>query len=127
MRDNRKAAAIAQFVKQVINRDIDCPRQDPNNRNCAYGSVLKQISNHDYNFNLTTGEEYSDSDFRLLTLHFMGSRAEEVYNLVQLHLDLPYKDWLRQQLSDSEDGDMVSLIGMRKMLDVSTLKFHCNF
>ena len=120
MRDNRKASGIAAFVKKVINKDIDCSPQNPSNRNCCYGAVLQQISNHDYNFNQKTGEEYSDDDFRLQTLFHMAENAEKVYTLVKLHLDVPYKTWLRQQLSNKQDGDMASLIGMRHMLNVST-------
>ena len=121
MRDNRKASGIALFVKNILKKEVDCSKQDPENRNCAYGSVLTQVSNHDYSFNQATGEEYSDEDFRRQTIFHMTEKAEDVYKLVNLHLDVPYKVWLRQQLSPMEDGDMVSLIGMRHLLQVSKL------
>ena len=48
LRDNRKASGIAHYIKNILNREIDTSKQSSENRNCAYGSALVQISNKDY-------------------------------------------------------------------------------
>ena len=60
LRDNRKA----HYIKNILNREIDTSKQSAENRNCAYGSALVQISNKDYLFDPQSGAEYSDYDFR---------------------------------------------------------------
>ena len=120
LRDNRKASGIAHYIKNILNREVDTSKQSSENRNCAYGSVLSQISNRDYLFQTQTGAEYSDYDFRKQVVYHMATNHEAIYGLVNLHLDVPYKQWLLNQLDPMEDGDMVSLIGIRHLLNVST-------
>ena len=62
----------------------------------------------------------SDYDFRKQAIYHMAQNAEHIYGLVKIHLDVPYKTWLKEQLDPMADGDMVSLIGVRHLLNVST-------
>ena len=119
LRDNRKASGIAHYMKTVLKRDIDCTKQSAANRNCAYASVLDQISNREYLYDPNTGTEFSDFDFRKQVVCHMAANPDKVYELVKLHLDVPFKTWLKEQLNPMEDGDMVSLIGIRNLLNVS--------
>ena len=126
LRDNRKASGIAHYTKTVLNREIDTTKQSADNRNCAYGSVVTQISNREYLYDPQTGSEFTDYDFRKQAIYHMALNAETIYGLVKIHLDTSYKEWLTQQLDPMEDGDMVSLIGIRHLLNVSrthTLNF----
>ena len=38
----------------------------------------------------------------------MATSYEALYGLVKIHLDVPYKQWLTDQMDPMEDGDMVS-------------------
>ena len=120
LRDNRKASGIAHYIKTVLFRDLDTTKQSSDNRNCAYGSVLQQVSNKEYLYDPQTGQEFSDFDFRKQTIYHMAVNAESIYPLVQHHLDCPFKTWLKQQINPMADGDMCSLIGIRHLLNVST-------
>ena len=124
LRDNRKASGIAHYIKTVLNRDIDTSKQSQDNRNCAYGCVLVQISNREYLFDPQTGQEFSDYDFRKQIVYHMAQNAEHIYGLVKIHLDVPYKTWLKEQLDPMADGDMCSLIGIRHLLNVSSTFFY---
>ena len=114
LRDNRKASGIAHYIKNILNRGIDTSKQSSENRNCAYGSALVQISNKDYLFDPQSGAEYSEVIFH------MATNYGALYGLVKIHFDVPYKQWLTDQMDPMEDGDMVSLIGIRHLLNVST-------
>ena len=124
LRDNRKASGIAHYINNILNREIDTSKQSSENRNCAYGSALVQISNKDYLFDPQSGAEYSDYDFRKQVIFHMATNYEALYGLVKIHLDVPYKQWLTDQMDPMEDGDMVSLIGIRHLLNVSTPFLH---
>ena len=127
LRDNRKASGIAHYIKTILHREIDTSKQSEDNRNCAYGSVLVQISNREYLYDPQTGQEFSDYDFRKQAIYHMAQNAEDIYGLVKIHLDVPYKTWLKEQLDPMADGDMCSLIGIRHLLDVSKtlLLYNC--
>ena len=124
LRDNRKASGIAHYIKNILNKEIDTSKQSSENRNCAYGSALVQISNKDYLFDPQSGAEYSDYDFRKQVIFHMATNYEALYGLVKIYLDVPYKQWLTDQMDPMEDGDMVSLIGIRHLLNVSTPFLH---
>ena len=74
----------------------------------------------DYLFDPQSGAEYSDYDFRKQVIFHMATNHEALYGLVKINLDVPYKQWLTDQMDPMEDGDMVSLIGIRHLLNVST-------
>ena len=60
MSDNRKAAAIGDYVKTILKRDIvPPPTPMPEDNNCVFRAFLQQMPNHDYFFNQETGEVYS--------------------------------------------------------------------
>ena len=119
LRDNRKASGIAHYIKSILKREIDTSKQSSDNRNCVYGSVLVQVSNREYLYDPQTGTEFSDSDFRKKVVYHMATNPETIYGLVKIHFDVPYKQRLTQQLDPMKDGDMVSLIGIRHLLNVS--------
>ena len=65
MSDNRKAAAIGDYVKTILKKDIvPPPNPMPEDNNCVFRAFLQQMPNHDYFFNQETGEVYSANDLR---------------------------------------------------------------
>ena len=63
--DNRKAATVWEYVKNILHKDIvHPPNSQPDDMSCAFRVFLMQLPNHDYFYNSETGEVYSDNDLR---------------------------------------------------------------
>ena len=61
MNDERKATAIAHFVKATLNKELQAvPNNGPND--CGYSAVLQQISNLEYTYNKETGDDFTPDD-----------------------------------------------------------------
>lgn len=123
--DDRKAAAISNYVKSNLNKELQgVPNTDE--QNCGFHAILQQISNTEYTFNQTTGEVYSAEDLRVQLIYYMATYADKVYpEAKRLHvLPCPYKDWLYKQLDSSQQMDELTLLGLRLMLEVSFYFIH---
>ena len=74
MNDERKATAIAHFVKATLNKDLKpIPNNEPND--CGYSAVLQQISNLEYTYNKETGDDFtagSQVTVQLSATHSLG-------------------------------------------------------
>ena len=122
MNDERKASAIAQFVKENLNKELQAvPNNGPND--CGYSVVLQQISNLEYTYNKETGDDFTPDDLRKHLIHFMVINCDSVFPEL-MRLNLPpssYKDWLYQQLDPETQIDETALLGLRLMLKMSTI------
>ena len=68
MVDEKKACAIANFVRDNVFRELE-PVPVDDLQNCAYQAALQQVSNLEYVFNTETGELilHQTSDFKSYT------------------------------------------------------------
>ena len=120
MSDNRKAAAIGEYVKNILKREL-IPQPDPvpADQNCAFRGVLYQMPNHEYFFNVETGEVYGGTDLRNQMVSFCVENADDMFNKLKLTLDKPFKEWLLNQLDPLQESDHSTILALRHMLQVS--------
>ena len=119
MLDSRKASALADYVKQLFQRVL-VPIEDLSTNNCLYEAVWSQISNKDYMFDTSSGEEYTPHSLRLQTVLHMAINYEFIYPQVEAYLEgCSFKEWLTNQTKPETFGDMASIVGLRNLLEVS--------
>ena len=124
MSDNRKAAAIGEYVKNILKRElIPQPDPAPADQNCAFRGVLYQMPNHEYFFNVETGEVYGGTDLRNQMVSFCVENADDMFNKLKLTLDKPFKEWLLNQLDPLQESDHSTILALRHMLQVSFVIF----
>ena len=121
MSDERKAAAISHYVREVIHKELQAVPSS-NQQTCGYDAILQQISNTEYIYN-KDGEQYSADHLRIQVVHFMATYADLVYpEATRLHvLPCAYKDWLLQQLDPQQQLDELAPLGLRLFLKVSSI------
>ena len=103
MSDNRKAAAIGDYVKTILKRDIAPPPTPmPEDYNCVFRAFLEQMPNHDYFFNTETREVYSPNDLRNQLVAFCVTNAQTMLAKLKSQLDIPFKEWLLLQLDPQQ-------------------------
>ena len=119
--DEKKACAIANFVKETVFRELDPVKVDEY-QNCAYQAALQQISNLECVFNTATDEPFTATDFRNQVVFNMALHADDIYPKLMESNMLPtaYKAWLHNQLDTQEPVDEVAIFGIRVLLNVST-------
>ena len=99
MSDNRKAAAIGDYVKTILKKDIvPPPTPMPEDNNYVFRAFLQQMPNHDYFYNQETGEVYSAHDLRNQLVAFCVTNAQAMLAKLKSQLDMPFKTWLLLQL-----------------------------
>ena len=121
MSDERKAAAISNYVRDIIHKELQAVPAS-NEQTCGYDAILQQISNTEYIYN-KDGEQYSADNLRVQMIHFMATYADLVYPEATRLQVLPsaYKQWLMQQLDPQEPLDELGLLGLRLFLKVSSM------
>ena len=125
MCDNRKAAAIGDYCKTILKKDIVPPLNPmPDDNNCAFRAFLSQMPNHDYFFNQDTGEVYSATDLRNQMVAFCVENSEQMHKKLKPHLDTPFKTWLLMQLDPQQESDHATILALRHLLKVSHIYFH---
>ena len=91
MSDNRKAAAVEDYVKTILKKDIVLPPNlMPDDNNCAFRAFLMQIPNHDYFYNGDTGEVYSPNYLRNQMTAFYVGNSKAMLAKLKPHLDMPF-------------------------------------
>ena len=127
MTDERKAAAISHYVRQVIHKELQAVRSSTE-QTCGYDAILQQISNTEYIYN-KDAEQYSADYLRIQLVHFMATYADLVYpEANRLHvLPCAYKHWLLNQLDPQQQLDELALLGLRLFLKVSTIQIQLKF
>ena len=127
MSDERKAAAISNYVREMIHKELQAVPAS-NEQTCGFDAILQQISNTEYIYN-KDGEQYSADNLRVQMVYFMATYADLVYPEATRLQVLPcaYKEWLLQQLDPQEQLDELGLLGLRLFLKVSSmLTIHIN-
>ena len=120
MSDNRKATAVVDYVKTILERElVPPPDPAPDDQNCAFRAVLTQMPNHEYFFNTETGEAYEAIDLRHQFVSFCVENAEEMFAKLKVTLDKPFKEWLLLQLDPQQESDHSTILALRHMLKVS--------
>ena len=128
MSDNRKASAVVDYVKTILERElIPPPDPAPDDQNCAFRAVLSQMPNHEYFFNTETGEAYEAIDLRHQFVSFCVENAEEMFAKLKVTLDNPFKEWLLLQLDPQQESDHSTILALRHMLKVSFISDNFNF
>ena len=120
MSDNRKAAAIGDYVKAILKKDIvppPCPM--PEDNNCVFRAFFQQMPNHDYFFNQETGEVYSANDLRNQLVAFCVTNAQAMLAKLKPQLDMPFKTWLLLQLDPQQESDSAIILALRHLIKVS--------
>ena len=115
MSDKRKAAAISNYVREIIHKELQAVPPS-NEQTCGFDAILQQISNTEYIYN-KDGEQYSADNLRVQMIHFMATYADLVDpEATRLHvLPCAYKQWLLQQLDPQKQ------LGLRLFLKVSSM------
>ena len=120
MSDNRKATAVVDYVKTILERElVPPPDPAPDDQNCAFRAVLTQMPNHEYFFNTETGEAYEAIDLRHQFVSFCVENAEEMFAKLKVTLDKPFKEWFLLQLDPQQESDHSTILALRHMLKVS--------
>ena len=95
MCDNRKTAAIGEYCKTILKKDIvPPPNPMPDDNNYAFRAFLSQMPNHDYFFNQQTGEVYNATDLRNQMVAYCVENSVARQDKLKVHLDTPFKTWL---------------------------------
>ena len=120
MGDNRKAAAVGDYVKTILKRDIvPPPVPQPDDMNCAFRAFLMQMPNHEYFFSTETGEVYSPGDLRNQMVVYCVSHAEAMQEKLKNVLDMPFKQWFMLQLDPQQESDHATILALRNLIQVS--------
>ena len=85
MSDERKAAAISNYVREIIHKEMQAVPAS-NEETCGFDAILQQISNTEYIYS-KDGEQYSADNLRVQIIHFMATYADLVYpEATRLHV-----------------------------------------
>ena len=128
MSDNRKAAAIGDYVKTILKKDIfPPPTPMPEDNNCVFRAFLQKMPNHDYFFNQETGEVYCANDLRNQMVAFCVTNAQAMLAKLKPQLDMPFKTWLLLQLDPQQESDSATILALRHLVKVSRSTLQLTF
>ena len=116
--NTRQAQAISDFVKSMFMKDM-VPIDDLSSQNYLYEAWLEQISNSDFMYHPDTGEQHSPLNLRTQFLYNMSVDYEQYYPQVRMHLEIPYKEGIIRQFSEQIPSDLVAVVALRHMFQVS--------
>ena len=123
--DNRKAAAVGTYVKNILHKDIvSPPNPQPDDINYAFRAFLMQLPNNDYFYNTESGEVYSSDGLRYQMVTYSVENAQVMNEKLKPVLDMPFKSWLLLQLDPQQESDHATILALRHLVKVSLLNLY---
>lgn len=117
--DNRKAAAVENFLKDTFGRIIKKTDLETSDKNCLPESILQQISNKEFMEEETTQLLYRPQNLRLQCVQYGVENYEQISPLLINYVTGSVKEYLYSMIDSSSETDFPLLILARLVLEVS--------